>query len=79
MSLTNAAAEMARASNATRTPDEQAAHMRKMRRALAVREIVDQAPDFTPEQVAKIRAVLSGRDQLAREVEVWPQAKGDTS
>jgi hypothetical protein len=59
--LTDAAAELAHKRWKDSTAEQRAAHGRLMRRALAVKEIVDQAPALTPEQVAKLRAALAAR------------------
>jgi hypothetical protein len=65
-SLSDAAAELAHKRWKDSTAEQRAAHGRMMRRALAVKEIVDQAPNLTPEQVAKIRAALSPEALAAR-------------
>lgn len=40
------------------TPEQRKAELRKTRLALAVKELVDQWPELTPEQVARLRALL---------------------
>jgi hypothetical protein len=47
-----------RRTQASRTPDERREAMRKARLALAVRELVDQAPELTEEQRARLRTLL---------------------
>jgi hypothetical protein len=47
-----------RASAARRTPEQHAANGRRMRLALAVRELVDQAPELTDEQRRRLASIL---------------------
>jgi hypothetical protein len=56
MSPTRAASMRAYWANST--PEQRAAQGRKMRRALAIKEIVDQAPELTQEQRQRLALLL---------------------
>jgi hypothetical protein len=55
-------AELARRTNAVRwagtTPEQRRAGTRKARLTHAVNELVNQWPELTPEQIARLRALL---------------------
>jgi hypothetical protein len=51
-------AAASRARWAGSTPEQRKAALRKTRLSLAVKELVDQWPELTPEQVVRLRALL---------------------
>jgi hypothetical protein len=59
MTLSEAGAELAHASWRNTTQDQRNARMRHARLALAVKELVDQAPALTDEQKMKLRVILA--------------------
>ena len=60
MSAKERASKGARASHESKTPDERRAHARHAYLAGAVKAVVDRAPELSPEQAAKLRAVFGG-------------------
>jgi hypothetical protein len=57
--LADAAAEMSHARWKSTTAEERQAIMRKARLALAVKELVDQAPALSQDQRNKLRVILT--------------------
>jgi hypothetical protein len=59
MPLTEAAADLAHARWKGTTADQRKETMRKARLALAIKELVDQAPALTDEQRNRLRVILT--------------------
>ncbi len=58
LSTRERASRAGRALQASRSPEERREAMRKVRLAAAVKAIVESAPELTPEQAAKLRAIF---------------------
>lgn len=60
MSRTEAARRGGQARHRGLTPDQRQEATKKARLALAVKELVDQAPELSADQLARLRAILGG-------------------
>lgn len=58
MSTKERATKAGRALQASRTPEQRREAMRKVRLSAAVKAIVDGAPELTPDQAARLRAIF---------------------